>query len=52
MQLFTEEHAQAQSLAAVHFNPANILKRMQFRAVGADGEPVEPNAPTESEAGL
>ena len=52
MQLFTEEHAQAQSLAAVHFNPANILKRMQFRSIGADGKPVEPNAPTESEAAL
>jgi len=29
--LFTEDHIQSQSLAPVHFNPENILKRMNFR---------------------
>jgi len=51
MQVFREEHAQAQSLVAIHFNPENILRRMHFRHAGPDGKPVEPNAP-KSEAAL
>ncbi len=31
MLLSREEHAEAQSMAAVHLNPDNILKRMDFR---------------------
>jgi len=31
MRLYREDNAQSQSLAAVHFNPENILKRMRFR---------------------
>jgi len=31
MLLGREEHAESQSLAVVHFNPENILKRMDFR---------------------
>lgn len=50
MQLFGEEHAQAQSLAAIHFNPENILKRMRFRSIEPDGETADANTPTESEA--
>lgn len=34
----SQEFAQSQSMAAVHFNPENILKRMSFRAVEAEGE--------------
>ena len=30
-QLLTEDHIQTQSMAPVHFNPENILKRMNFR---------------------
>ena len=45
MQVFREEHAQAQSLVAIHFNPENIVKRMHFKHTGPDGKPVEPNAP-------
>ena len=30
--LFREEYIQSQSLAAVHFNPENILKRMNYRS--------------------
>jgi len=37
--LLTEDHIQAESLAPVHFNPENILKRMNFRL--AQAEPAE-----------
>jgi hypothetical protein len=50
MQVFREEHAQAESLAVIHFNPENILRRMHFRRAGPNGKPIEPNAPTQSEA--
>jgi hypothetical protein len=33
MRLYREDHIQAQSLAAVHLNPENILKRMDFRVL-------------------
>ncbi|GAH05116.1 unnamed protein product, partial [marine sediment metagenome] len=47
--LYREDYTQAQSLAAVHFNPENILKRMNFRLVVRDEEPIDANAPAESE---
>jgi len=50
MRLYREDHIQAQSLAAVHLNPENILKRMEFRLTGQDEEPEDANAPTEPEA--
>ncbi len=31
MLLSRQEHVESQSLAVVHFNPENILKRMDFR---------------------
>ena len=37
-QLARQEHIQSQSLAAVHFNPENILKRMNFRPAQRDRE--------------
>jgi hypothetical protein len=49
--LFREDYIQSQSLAAIHFNPEKILKRMNFRAAGAeDEETADANAPAESEA--
>ncbi|KPL23116.1 MAG: hypothetical protein AMJ75_06710 [Phycisphaerae bacterium SM1_79] len=48
--LYQEDHVQSQSLAAVHFNPENILKRMDFRAAGADQQAQDANVPAESEA--
>jgi glucuronate isomerase len=48
--IFREEYIQSQSLAAIHFNPENILKRMNFRAVGTEEETTDANAPAESEA--
>jgi len=47
--LYREDYIQAQSMAAVHFNPENILKRMNFRLVVEDEEPADVNAPAESE---
>jgi len=61
MQIQREDYTQSESLAAVYFNPENILKRMSFRAAPAsnkagparvDEEPVDANAQTESEATL
>ena len=49
MQVFTDEHIQSQSLAAVHFNPANILKRTNFRWAGEEKQAADANAPPESE---
>jgi hypothetical protein len=50
MRLYREDHIQSQSLAAVHFNPENILKRMNFRSVEAEERPADANTPAESEA--
>jgi len=49
--LFREDYIQSQSLAVIHFNPENILKRMNFRAVRTEEEETaDANAPAESEA--
>ena len=50
MQLYREQEIQGQSLAVIHFNPENILKRMNFRPAKAPKEPADANAPAESEA--
>lgn len=47
-----EGEIQTNSLVAVHFNPENILKRMNFRAVQADENTADANTPTKSEAAL
>jgi hypothetical protein len=47
--LLREDYAQGQSLAAVHFSPENILKRMNFREVGKDEKSPEAGAPPEPE---
>ncbi len=36
MRLYTENKVESQSMAAIHFNPENILKRMKFRLIGAE----------------
>ena len=48
--LFEEDYARAQSLGAIHFNPENILKRMDVRWARADDESAEADAPEETEA--
>ena len=48
--LFREDYIQSQSLAVIHFNPENILKRMNFKAAKSEEETVDPNKPAESEA--
>jgi len=61
MQLQRDDYVQSETLSAVHFNPENILKRMNFRTVGADSaeasasprddgadeEPMDANMPPE-----
>ena len=48
VQLYTEEKVQSQSLAVIHFNPENILKRMKFSLVG-NKETTDANTPTKPE---
>ena len=47
MRLFTEDNIQSQNLSVVHFNPENILKRMNFKLVNAKES--QSTAPAESE---
>ena len=49
MLLRQEEYRQAQSLAAVHFNPANILKRTKFISARKTPESTEDETPPEAE---
>jgi len=49
IQVYKEEHIQSQSLAAVHFNPQNILKRMNFRWVREEEQAADANVPAEPE---
>lgn len=49
-QLFREDYIQAQSMTAVHFNPENILKRMNFKEVGREKEAADANAPAKSDS--
>ena len=50
--IFRQESALSQSLAAVHFNPANVLKRMNFKTVETDPDTPDANEPEQSEAKL
>jgi hypothetical protein len=45
-----EDYARSQSLSAVHFNPENILKRLNIRWARTDDESADPDATEESEA--
>jgi len=49
VQIYKEEHIQSQSLAAVHFNPENILKRMNFRWAREEKAAADANTPAESQ---
>jgi hypothetical protein len=49
IQVFKEEHIQFQGLAAVHYNPENILKRVNFRLVREGKQATDANTPVESE---
>jgi len=44
---YKEYIVQSQSMAAVHFNPENILKRLNFRPAKQDREIFDANAPAE-----
>jgi hypothetical protein len=45
--LFSEDSVQSQNLAVIHFNPENILKRMDFILVATEEEPEETPAEPE-----
>ncbi len=49
IQIYREEHIQSQSLAAVHFNPENISKRMSFRWLREEETVADANTPEEAE---
>jgi hypothetical protein len=51
LQIYKEDIIQSQNLAPVHFNPENILKRMNFRLVEED-KTADANAPAESKETL
>jgi hypothetical protein len=44
-----EDITRSQSLAVVHFNPKNILKRMNFRPLKKEGRAAEANVPLQTE---
>ncbi|HUV40245.1 MAG TPA: hypothetical protein VMW23_00460 [Sedimentisphaerales bacterium] len=48
---FREDIVQSQSLAAVHFGPANILKRMDFRLVENLNQTLDPVPPQQADSG-
>ena len=50
MRFYREDLVQSQSLAAVHFNPENILKRLKFKPAEAEEEPADANTPAETRA--
>ena len=49
VQDYKEDFIQSQSLAPVHFNPENILKRMKFKLVEENEAPADINTPSEPE---
>jgi macrodomain Ter protein organizer (MatP/YcbG family) len=51
LQDYKEDFIEFQSLAPVHFNPENILKRMKFHRV-KENEPADINTPSEPEEAL
>jgi hypothetical protein len=48
MRLQAENYVQSESMVAVHFNPENILKRMNFKPAKTE-ESEDTNTPEESE---
>jgi len=48
MQVFREDFIQSQSLAPVHFNPENILKRMNFTPLAEKKKAADAGTPAES----
>jgi hypothetical protein len=47
LRVYKEDFVQSQSLAPVHFNPENILKRMNFRLARQNEKTADANAPAE-----
>ncbi|MBN2136298.1 MAG: hypothetical protein JW720_00680 [Sedimentisphaerales bacterium] len=49
LSFYKQDAAQSQSLATVHFKPANILKRMKFKLAEKNDKDRDANEPAESE---
>ncbi len=47
--VYREDFLQTQSVATVHFNPENIVKRMHFRPAGENETPADTNTPAGTE---
>ncbi len=45
LQVYKEDVVESQSLAVIHFAPENILKRMNFKVINENDEPVDVNTP-------
>jgi len=52
MEFYKRDFVQSYSLAMVHFNPQNILKRMNYRKVKEDQQAADANAPPEPKGKL
>ncbi|UCG56062.1 MAG: hypothetical protein JSU70_14460 [Phycisphaerales bacterium] len=48
VRLYREDQVQSQSLALVHFNPENIVKRMNLRSASESEKPADANATTQA----
>jgi hypothetical protein len=48
-QSYRTDFVQSQSLAPVHYNPENVVKRMKFRPARQDTEPSDANMPDRAE---
>jgi hypothetical protein len=49
MEVYRQDRIATQSLSVVHFNPENILKRLNFKPAKQPGETPDANEPTPSE---
>lgn len=50
--VFKEDFIQSQSAAAVHFNPENIVKRMNYRDAEDNTDTIDANAPVQTQETL
>ena len=50
LELYRDDLIESQSLAIVHFKPANVLKRMNFKSIETEEKTTESETPKEPEA--
>ena len=49
VELYRDDLIKSQSLAIVHFKPANVLKRMNFKSIETEEKTTESETPEEPE---